>query len=105
MQREFRFAFYVHVRPNARRTRIVGPHGPNTWKMEVAAPPERDRANREIERFLCRLLDLRPDELRVAPASRRSRKKAIEIAADRLAIARSRLAAHVPQKSAQTRHA
>ncbi len=71
--------FYVQVRPGASRTRIRGRVAPDTWKVEVAAEARQDRANRELERFLRRLLNLEEDALRVAPATRKARKKSIQV--------------------------
>ncbi len=72
-------AFYVQVRPGASRTRIRSRAAPDTLKVEVAAEARQDRANRELERFLRKMLGIGPDDLRVAPSSRRSRKKSIQV--------------------------
>jgi uncharacterized protein (TIGR00251 family) len=45
----------VWVVPGASQTGVVGPYG-EALKVRVAAPPERGRANREVERLLSRIL-------------------------------------------------
>ncbi len=41
--------------PGASRSSVVGPHG-EALKVRLAAPAERGRANRELERLLSRIL-------------------------------------------------
>ncbi len=41
----------VRVRPNAPKTRITGLLEDGTLKMDVAAPPVKGKANRELVRF------------------------------------------------------
>jgi uncharacterized protein (TIGR00251 family) len=45
----------LRVAPGARRTEVLGRHG-DGWKVSVAAPPERGRANAELVRLLAREL-------------------------------------------------
>ncbi len=67
----------IRVSPGARTTEFVGRHG-DAWKVRVAAPPERGRANDA-------LLDLLAERLRVATAEltlvagRTGRDKVVEL--------------------------
>lgn len=54
----------VKVVPGASRTRVVGRLG-DRWKVAVAAPPERGRANDEVVRLLAETLDVSRNSVRV----------------------------------------
>ena len=41
----------LHVSPGARSTELKGLYGEKAIKLSVAAPPEKGRANAEVERF------------------------------------------------------
>jgi len=67
----------LRVAPGARRSEIVGRYG-DAWRVRVAAPPDRGRANDEVLQVLAEALDVRPRQLRlVAGAS--SRDKIVEL--------------------------
>jgi uncharacterized protein YggU (UPF0235/DUF167 family) len=55
----------VRVVPGARRSEVVGRVG-EAWKLRVAAPPERGRANDELVTLLARTLDVPRSSVRVA---------------------------------------
>jgi uncharacterized protein (TIGR00251 family) len=67
----------VRVSPGARRTELTGRHGAG-WRVRVAAPPERGRANEALVAHLARLLGLPKAAVRVA-AGASSRDKIVEI--------------------------
>ena len=54
----------VRVVPGARRSEVVGRLG-DVWKLRVAAPPERGRANDEVVALLARTLDVPRAAVRV----------------------------------------
>ena len=47
----------VRVSPGARRTEVVGRHG-GGWRVRVAAPPERGRANEALIEFRTQVGDI-----------------------------------------------
>ena len=55
----------VRVIPGARRSEVVGRVG-DAWKLRVAAPPERGRANGELVALLARTLRVPRSSVRVA---------------------------------------
>jgi uncharacterized protein (TIGR00251 family) len=67
----------VRVSPGARRTELAGRHGAG-WKVRVAAPPERGRANEALVAHLAGLLGLPKAAVRVV-AGATSRDKLVEI--------------------------
>jgi len=50
----------VKVLPGAPRNEVAGKIN-NTWRVKIAAPPERGRANKELIEFLSQRLGLRKD--------------------------------------------
>lgn len=81
----------VVVSPGARRTELVGRQG-DAWKVRVAAPPERGRANEELVRFLAGVLGVPRADVAVA-AGGSGRRKLVEVAGLDAAEAERRLAA------------
>lgn len=84
----------VRVRPRARRTGILGPHG-GALKIAVSAPAERGKANRATSELLASVLGI-PASSVVVVAGESSPDKTIRIAlgpaevAVRLGLARVR---------------
>ena len=67
----------VKVRPGAPRTKIVGVDA-ERLAMDIAAPPERGKANRELIRFLARTLGVSKDAIRIS-AGESDRHKTVVI--------------------------
>ena len=67
----------IRVSPGARRTALVGRHG-DGWRARVAAPPERGRANVELEDLLAEALEV-PRASVCVIAGRASRDKVVEV--------------------------
>jgi uncharacterized protein len=68
----------VTVSPGAARTELIGRHGAG-WRVRIAAPPERGRANDALCDLLAERLGL--DRGRIAVVGgRTSRRKVVEIA-------------------------
>jgi uncharacterized protein (TIGR00251 family) len=65
------------VAPGAARSELVGRHG-NGWRVRVAAPPERGRANRALEELLAESLGVSRADVAVV-AGRSSRHKVVEV--------------------------
>ncbi len=68
----------VKVVPRSSRDAIAGWLGV-ALKVRVAAPPERGRANKAVERLLAKTLGLRPEQVRVVRGMT-SERKIVEIA-------------------------
>jgi uncharacterized protein (TIGR00251 family) len=67
----------IRVSPGARRTEFVGRQG-DAWKVRVATPPERGRANEALLKLLALRLRVPPGELMVV-AGRSGRDKIVEL--------------------------
>ena len=67
----------LRVAPGAGRTQIVGRHG-EAWKLRVASPPERGRANAAVLRLLAETLDV-PERSLVLVSGHASRDKVVEL--------------------------
>jgi uncharacterized protein (TIGR00251 family) len=70
-------AFSVVCRPGAPRTRCRGASGA-ALRIDVAAPPERGKANDELVRFLARALGVPRGSVRIA-AGAGSREKSVRV--------------------------
>ena len=68
-------AVAVHVVPNARRSEVVGLHGGRV-KIRLASPPEKNRANAELERLIAATCGVRRAEV---VAGRTSRAKIVRV--------------------------
>ena len=67
----------IRVSPGARRTEVIGRHG-DGWRVRVAAPPERGRANEALIEHLAIRLGVPKSAVRVV-AGPASRDKLVEI--------------------------
>lgn len=67
----------LRIAPGARRTEVVGRHG-DRWKVRVAAPPERGRANEALLRYLAETLGVDGGRLRIV-AGAASRDKVVQV--------------------------
>ena len=65
----------VLVVPNARRSEVVGLHG-DRIKIRLASPPEKNRANAELERLIAGTCGVRRAEV---VAGRTSRSKTVRV--------------------------
>ena len=54
----------LKVQPNAGRNRVVG-FSNNVWKLKIAAPPDKGKANKEIIEYLSEILGLRKDAITI----------------------------------------
>jgi uncharacterized protein (TIGR00251 family) len=54
----------IKVLPNAGKNAVVGVTG-GVWRIKIAAPPEKGKANKELVEFLSDLLGLRKDSITV----------------------------------------
>jgi uncharacterized protein (TIGR00251 family) len=67
----------LRVVPGSKSPGVVGRHG-DAWKLRVAAPPERGRANDAAVALLAETLRIPPDDVRLV-AGRGSRDKVVEV--------------------------
>jgi len=65
------------VSPGAARSELVGRHGAG-WRVRIAVPPERGRANRALEQLLAEALGVGRDRVAVV-TGRATRRKVVEI--------------------------
>jgi uncharacterized protein len=79
----------LRVSPGAGRSAVVGRHG-EAWKLRVAAPPERGRANASVIDLLATSLELRRPDVRIVGGTV-SRDKVVEIVGLTLEEAERRL--------------
>jgi uncharacterized protein len=68
----------ITVSPGAARSELVGPYG-GGWKVRLAAPAERGRANEALIELLAGALTLPRDRIQIV-AGHASRRKVVEIA-------------------------
>ena len=80
----------LRVSPGAGRSAVVGRHG-DAWKLRVAAPPERGRANASVVELLATSLELRKPDVRIVGGAV-SRDKVVEIVGLTLQETEQRLA-------------
>jgi uncharacterized protein len=52
----------IKVQPNAGRNEVVGSTN-GVWKMKIAAPPDKGKANKELIEFLSDTLEVRKDSI------------------------------------------
>ncbi|HEX9380668.1 MAG TPA: DUF167 domain-containing protein [Gaiellaceae bacterium] len=67
----------LRVAPGAARAGVVGRHG-DAWKVRVAAPPERGRANEAVVRLLAETLSV-PREAVTLVSGHGGRDKIVEL--------------------------
>jgi len=67
-------AFAVKVVPGSSRSRVAGLLG-NALKVNIAAPPEKGRANNELLRLLAGLLDRPGSDLSILSGAGNAHKK------------------------------
>jgi uncharacterized protein len=83
----------LRVAPGAGRSAVVGRHG-DAWKLRVAAPPERGRANASVVSLLATSLEIGRPDVRVVSGAV-SRDKVVEIVGLTFEEAEQRLASAV----------
>lgn len=54
----------IKVQPNAGRNEVVGVTD-GIWRIKIAAPPDKGKANKELIEFLSKLLELRKDSITI----------------------------------------
>lgn len=79
----------LHVQPNAAKSRLAGFHN-ECLKVAVASPPVDGKANKEVVRFLARLLGISPRHLTIIRGLQ-SRRKQVAVCSMSEAELRERL--------------
>lgn len=57
--------FRIKVRPGAVKSEIMGEMSDGTWKINIAAAPERGKANQELIGFLAKELKLKKENIKI----------------------------------------
>jgi uncharacterized protein (TIGR00251 family) len=81
----------LRVSPSARTSAVVGRHG-DAWKVRVAAPPERGRANEAVVALLAATLEVPAHTISVV-SGHGARDKLVELTGIALEETERRLAA------------
>ncbi len=79
----------LYVQPRAACTEVVGEHG-DAIKLRIAAPPVEGEANREVIRFLAKILGVSASQLHVV-SGETGRRKVIEVNGVSAEFVRTRL--------------
>ena len=67
----------IKVQPNSNRNEVVGVVN-GVWKIKIAAPPDKGKANKELVDFLSELLDIKKDRINIL-RGQTSHNKIVEI--------------------------
>ena len=54
----------VKITPNARRSEVSGLSGA-VWRIKVAAPPDKGKANKELIEFLSKILGVKKQDIEI----------------------------------------
>lgn len=54
----------VKVQPNANRNEVIGQIG-GVWKIKIAAPPDKGKANKELVDYLSGLLNVKKAQINI----------------------------------------
>jgi uncharacterized protein (TIGR00251 family) len=68
---------HVRVSPSAHRASVVGRQG-NAWKVRVAAPPQKGRANDAVVHLLAHAVDVPPNAVAIV-SGHGARDKIVEL--------------------------
>ncbi len=67
--------FLVKVVPKSSKTELVGYLPDGTWKVKIAAAPERGKANKELCAFLAEHLGVAPSKVQIISGETRHLKR------------------------------
>ena len=70
--------FSVRLVPRSSRDEVVGWTGEGTLRVKITAPPVDEAANRELIRFLAKILEIRKSDICIVSGNH-SRSKRIEV--------------------------